>query len=124
MHNVNRGRERREGQRVSRSGPSEEDQSAFVGTTGTDMQSVDLNHATALQLEAIDELGPELARALVEHRVHHGHFTSWDQVASIAGMDQEKVAALQRAARIVDHGEQPSADRAHRGEPLQRGGLP
>jgi DNA uptake protein ComE-like DNA-binding protein len=102
MHNVDRGRDRRTERRITRSGPADEEQSdsMSLGADMVDAQIMDLNHATLPELEAIDELGPTLARAIIEQRVRQGHFTSWDQVASIAGMDQAKLAAVQLAARL------------------------
>jgi len=121
MQNVNRGT--RDDRRAKHSGVTEEGQTDIPGVEGEALQSFDLNHATQAQLEAIDALGPELAQALVQHRVHHGHFTSWAQVATVPGLGAPQIAALQRATRLVEH-PHPSDDRAHRGEPLQRGGLP
>ncbi|HEX6245170.1 MAG TPA: helix-hairpin-helix domain-containing protein [Polyangiales bacterium] len=102
MHNVHRGHNQREEQRIRRSGPSEEEQrDGATFADAADAQSLDLNHATVPQLEAIDDLGPELARAIVERRVHHGHFTSWEQLNEVEGMNAEKLVALQRAARLA-----------------------
>ena len=103
MQNVNRGRDRRETQRTKRSGPAEESQTDIFGTSAAEVQTLDLNHATAPQLEAIEDLSAELARAIVEYRVHHGHFTSWDEVAQVSGMTDEQLIAIQRAARIGGH---------------------
>lgn len=74
MHNVHRGQNQREEQRAHRSGPSEEEQRDGAACTDAgEAQTLDLNHATIPQLEALDALGPALARAIVERRVHHGH---------------------------------------------------
>jgi len=100
MQNVHRGREKREQHRISRSGIAEEQQDDAFGLTIADAQSLDLNHATAQQLAAVDGLSAELARAIVEHRVHHGHYESWDDLARVSGMTDEHLIALQRAARI------------------------
>lgn len=105
MHNVHRGQSQREGQRMHRSGPSDEEQrdGATFGD-GADAQALDLNHATIPQLEAIDALEPALARAIVERRVHHGHFTRWEQLSEIEGMTAQKLEELQRVARLAGSG--------------------
>jgi competence ComEA-like helix-hairpin-helix protein len=121
MHNANRGT--REERRRPHSGVPEEGQTGDVGTSGSDEQSFDLNHAAATQLAAIDELGTQLAEAIIQHRVHHGHFTSWDQLTAVPGMGPAEVAALRRAARLAEH-PQTGDDRVHRSQPLHRGGLP
>jgi DNA uptake protein ComE-like DNA-binding protein len=91
-----------ETQRVWHSGPTDAEQAGLATEADqAEAQSIDLNHVTEQQLGAVDALGPELRRTIVEHRVHHGHFTSWDQVASLPGMDPQKLTALQRAARIA-----------------------
>jgi hypothetical protein len=100
MHNVHRGREKREERRISRSGPAEEDQDDTFGATGADAQSVDLNHATAQQLASIEGVEAELANTIVEHRVSHGHYTGWDELAELPGMSDEALHQIQRAARL------------------------
>jgi len=100
MHNVQRGREKREERRISRSGIDEATQGDVFGATPAEMQSLDLNHATAAQLAAIEDIEPELAQAVVEHRVHHGHYTSWEELAQLPGMTEEKLLQIQRAARL------------------------
>jgi hypothetical protein len=89
MHNVHRGREKREERRISRSGPTDEDQGDAFGSTAAELQSLDLNHATAPQLAAIEEI-----------RVHHGHYKSWEELAQLPGMTEQKLLQIQRAARL------------------------
>jgi competence protein ComEA len=100
MHNVHRGRENREQRRISRSGLSEEEQTDAAILTGADAQSLDLNHATAAQLASVDGLDLALAQVIVERRVHHGHYVSWDELAELPGMTDEALQALQRTARL------------------------
>lgn len=100
MHNVNRGRDRREEGRAGRSGPDDEAQGDIFGASGAELQSIDLNHATAAQLMTIDGLEPALATAIVDHRVHNGHFTNWDELARVQGVTDELLIEIQRATRI------------------------
>jgi DNA uptake protein ComE-like DNA-binding protein len=100
MHNVHRGREKREERRISRNGSSDVDQGDVFGSTAAELQSLDLNHATAPQLAAIEEIEPALAQAIVEHRVHHGHYKSWEELAQLPGMTEQKLLQIQRAARL------------------------
>lgn len=100
MHNIHRGREKREEHRISRSGVSEEEQGEVFGATAAELQALDLNHATAAQLAVIDEVEPELAQAIVERRVHHGHYTGWEELAQLPGMTEQKLLCIQRAARL------------------------
>lgn len=100
MHNVHRGREKREERRIPRSEPAEEEQDDILGATATDAQSVDLNHATALQLASIEGVEAVLANTIVEHRVSHGHYTGWDELAALPGMSDVALHQIQRAARL------------------------
>ena len=100
MHNVDRNRAKREERRISRSGSGEEEQGAVFGSTAAELQALDLNHATAPQLAVIEDIEPALAQAIVEHRVHHGHYTSWEQLAQLPGMTEQKLLQIQRAARL------------------------
>jgi DNA uptake protein ComE-like DNA-binding protein len=87
--------------RRRRSGPTEEDQTSLPGVSSGDVQGLDLNHVTEQVLrEAVDDLDGALVHALICHRVHHGHFTNWDDVAQVPGIDGQALASLHRVARI------------------------
>jgi DNA uptake protein ComE-like DNA-binding protein len=83
-----------------RSGPSEEEQTSPPGVTSAELQLVDLNHTTERELCAVDELDPKLVHALINYRVHHGHFESWQDLTKVPGIEARDVASLQRIARI------------------------
>jgi DNA uptake protein ComE-like DNA-binding protein len=101
MHNADRNRQEvMEHGRHWHSGPTEQGQTLPEGETTADTQSIDLNHATWQQLADVDDLGEACARAIVEHRTFHGHFRTWEDVATVEGMSAERVRALQHAARI------------------------
>jgi hypothetical protein len=55
----------------------------------------------------------------VEWRTHHGHFETWDDVASVPGITEEVVATLRRVTRIPG----PEKTGAHHGTDT-RGGIP
>lgn len=65
-------------------------------------QDIDLNHAPIAQLAPL--IGEKCARALVDYRVHHGHFRSWDDVRAVSNMDEEAFVELKRTARIGTNG--------------------
>jgi DNA uptake protein ComE-like DNA-binding protein len=102
MQNSHTRRSGRPGERrARRSGPSEESQGdSALGADVLESQNLDLNHATLAQLCAVDGLTDELAEVILERRVKQGHYTSWDELAELPGMDEEKLRALARAARL------------------------
>jgi DNA uptake protein ComE-like DNA-binding protein len=58
-------------------------------------RKLDLNSATADELQEIDGVSPDLARRLVEHRQRNGGFKSLDELASFDGVDD--ASELKRA---------------------------
>lgn len=56
--------------------------------------TIDINRATAAELEALPEIGPKLAERIVEYRVTNGPFTAVDQLAEIRGISERMVEAL------------------------------
>lgn len=55
---------------------------------------VDLNSATASQLDALPGVGPVLAQRIVDWRTQHSKFDSVDQLQSVSGIGDAKFADL------------------------------
>lgn len=55
---------------------------------------LDINSATAAQLEELPEIGPKLAERVVEFRTTNGPFTSVDQLVAIRGISERIVEIL------------------------------
>jgi competence protein ComEA len=55
---------------------------------------VNLNSATAEQLDALDGVGPATAQKILEYRTQHGGFSSVDDLAQVAGIGPKKLEAL------------------------------
>jgi competence protein ComEA len=55
---------------------------------------VDLNTATAAELDALPGIGPVLAQRIVDHRGRHGPFRSVDQLDDVAGIGPAIAAEL------------------------------
>jgi len=60
---------------------------------------VDLNTATAEQLDTLDGVGPATAAKILEYRRQHGGFRSVDDLGQIAGIGPKKLAALRGKVR-------------------------
>jgi competence protein ComEA len=62
-------------------------------------QPVDLNAATASQLEALPGIGPALAGAIVEHRTRHGRFRAVTDLLDVPGIGPAKLDAIRALVR-------------------------
>jgi competence protein ComEA len=69
-----------------------------VAAPGVDAR-VDINRATAAELETLPGIGPTRAGAIVEHREAHGPFASVDALADVPGIGQATIDGLRDAAR-------------------------
>jgi competence protein ComEA len=61
---------------------------------------LDLNAATAGDLDALPGIGPVLAQRIVDHRTAHGPFTSVDQLDDVSGIGPAIFAALAERVRV------------------------
>jgi competence protein ComEA len=61
---------------------------------------LDLNAATAQDLDALPGLGPVLADRIVAWRTEHGRFGSVDQLREVSGIGESKYQALKPKVRI------------------------
>ncbi|MFM2217872.1 MAG: hypothetical protein RL240_2190 [Planctomycetota bacterium] len=56
--------------------------------------TIDINQATAEDLQLIPSLGPNLIRAILSKRSEIGGFTDWDQLRSIPGIKEGRIRIL------------------------------
>jgi competence protein ComEA len=61
---------------------------------------IDLNSATASQLESLPRIGPALARRIIEHRDAHGPFTSLDSLDRVKGIGPRTLELLRPYATV------------------------
>lgn len=68
--------------------------SATDGSTSEAVGPVDLNRATASELDALPGVGPATAAAIVDHRDANGPFGSVDDLEAVRGIGPAKLEAL------------------------------
>jgi competence protein ComEA len=72
---------------------------AGSGPAGTGAP-VDLNTATADQLDALPGVGPVLAAHILDWRTQHGRFTSVDQLREVSGIGEAKFTDLKSLVTV------------------------
>jgi competence protein ComEA len=61
---------------------------------------VDLNRATAEQLDALPGVGPATAKAIIDYRTQHGRFRSVDELLEVRGIGDAKLADLRDQVKV------------------------
>ena len=61
---------------------------------------VDLNTATAADLEALPGVGPATAQAILDYRRQHGRFRSVDELLEVRGIGPAKLSQLRPHVRV------------------------
>ncbi|HEX8745474.1 MAG TPA: helix-hairpin-helix domain-containing protein [Thermoleophilaceae bacterium] len=67
------------------------------GSGGSLAPKVSLASATPEQLDAIDGIGPTLARRIVEYRTQHGGFRSVEELRQVEGIGEKRFESLREA---------------------------
>lgn len=68
--------------------------------TPSPTQPLDLNAATAEQLEALPGVGPSTAAAIVAYRTEHGRFRSVDELQEVRGIGPAKFEAVESSVTV------------------------
>ena len=76
--------------------PTVGDAGAGAGSAG----QIDVNAATAAQLEALPGIGPSLAAAIVAFRTEHGPFATLDALERVPGIGPSKLSQLRSSATV------------------------
>lgn len=57
-------------------------------------ERININTASAEELEALTGIGPALASAIVEYRAEHGGFASVEELINVSGIGEAKLEAI------------------------------
>jgi competence protein ComEA len=78
------------------SAPSSTVAAAIVGATESSVKSalININTATALELEALPSVGPSTAQAIVSFRTKNGPFSKAEDLLKVPGIGDGKLAAM------------------------------
>lgn len=72
--------------------------------------AVDVNKATAAELDGVKGIGPTTSKTIVDERKKHGEFKSWeDFIARTKGIGESKAAALSKEGLTVNGAEYKKA---------------
>ena len=55
---------------------------------------INLNTATAEQLETLDGVGPAIAGKIIDYRKQHGGFRSVEDLTQVSGIGPKRLAAM------------------------------
>jgi comEA protein len=61
---------------------------------------VDLNRATAADLDRLPGVGPSTAKAIIDHRTRNGPFASIDDLLAVRGIGPAKLAEIRPWVRV------------------------
>jgi competence protein ComEA len=64
------------------------------GSSGAGAGLINLNSATAEQLDSLPGIGPVLAQRILDWRTEHGRFISVDQLREVSGIGEAKFADI------------------------------
>ena len=71
-----------------------------TATTVATQRLVNINSATAVQLETLTGVGPALAKSIVTHRAQKGPFTKVDDLLNVPGIGPSKLAAMRNEVTV------------------------
>ena len=66
----------------------------------TVIEAIQLNQATAEELQALPGVGPALSERIVVYRTEHGPFKSLDQLTEVKGVGQAKLAKFREQLTV------------------------
>lgn len=74
----------------------------YMANTNRDMsgEKININEASAEELERISDIGPDYARRIVDAREQRGRFERMEDLDSIEGVGPETIKQLKASGRL------------------------
>jgi competence protein ComEA len=66
--------------------------------------ALDLNNATALDLDSLPGIGPALAQRIIDYRQSHGPFKNIDDLEQVSGIGPKKLAQIKPYVCVAEKG--------------------
>lgn len=66
------------------------------------VDKININSASADELQLLDGVGPSTANAIVEYREQNGAFVSVDDLVNVKGIGEKKVASMAENVTVSD----------------------
>jgi competence protein ComEA len=85
---------------VAATGSAGDETSAPGGSGGPSTGPIDLNRASATELETLPGIGPSLAQAIVDHRARNGPFSSVDDLVDVRGIGPTRLEQLRPLVKV------------------------
>ena len=73
---------------------------AAASGTAAEGVPLDLNAATAEQLDELDGIGPGMAGTILKYREQHGGFGSIEELGQVPGIGEKRLASLREQVRV------------------------
>ncbi|ABE49190.1 MULTISPECIES: ComEA family DNA-binding protein [Methylobacillus] len=80
----------------------------LFGLTFNAMAAVDLNTASAVELESVKGIGPAKAQAIIDYRKANGSFKSVDDLDNVKGFGKKSIDKLRSEVSV---GKTPKAEK-------------
>ncbi|HUX71290.1 MAG TPA: helix-hairpin-helix domain-containing protein, partial [Cellulomonadaceae bacterium] len=89
-----------DGEQVLVPRPGETSTAQSQGTAVAADAPLDLNAATAAELDALPGIGPVLAQRILDWRAAHGRFTDVEELAEVSGIGPSALSRLRDRVRV------------------------